>query len=657
MPHDKVYVVCEDMCLEECMTKEQITELVEQTASSEIAFKGDVATLDDLPDTADLNDTYYVQSENCRYTWNGTEFKQSSPDESTYSETISEIESDIDDIQDEISAARGTSATLVERLDATVSEINTVISEDLQSVANAIDYSNYGRINIAIGYLLQNDGTVQTSNLHVTTDFIPISMGDALTLRAHNSTYTLYRCLYDKNKEFIQYYSFNITDYQRVYSSTSPDVAYVRFSYSKAVHDNRVDIYMEPYNFDKILNTLEYVKKDIYHIENGAENILIDTKLANALLNNAGGESYNEGFVTTDYIPVNQWEIYEIIGKSPTFTLFRCLYDANKNLIGYVTVSASDYKRRYDVTPGVAYMRWSWSKTMQEQGIEIRRIVEQTAFYDGERVKVSKHGYKAKILFHSGSEPNNPFKSFQGFALNNNVLFQCLGDGAIKTYDFKTGNTISTFSAETGHGGSAYFSNEKYQVSDDFNLLYVATGDETDSDYTHTNVLKVTEESAETITSYRFENSVVGNGANSCVDFSQNVMYVTGYEGDISTPANNHLILSSYDLDSVTENQDGTVTPTLLWTKQLPFVYVVQSTNYISGQIWMLSSDSSGTYEAKIYVYDIEKNEFVSKIGFPDLIKYGEIEDIEFVERSEGQYDVLAHSRTLNWNYLLLSFD
>lgn len=417
-------------------------------------------------------------------------------------------------------------------------------------------------------------------------------------------------------------------------------------------------IRVSPNLIDECNKEISSLKKEVSYIEDKNGSILVSTKLAKALLNSSGGEAYSESYFTTDFIPVNKWEIYEIIGSSASFTLHRCLYNSNKQLIGYVTVTASDYKRRYDVTPDVSYMRWSWSKFMQDSGIEIRKLTHQQAYYEGEKIQIAKRRYETKPLFHSGSEPSNPFKSFQGFALNNDVLFQCLGDDGIKTYDFKTGNPINVFSAETGHGGSAYFSNEYYQQTDDFPLMYVATGDITGSIYTYTNALRVTQNSAQTIRSYRFEKSVVGNGANSCVDFSQNIMYVVGYYGDIDTPEDNHLILTAYDLDSTTQNSDGTLNPTKLWTKQLPFVYVVQSTNYINGQIWMLSSDSSGSYEAKIYVYSIEKNEFISKIGFPDLIKYGEVEDIEFVERTtKGQYDVLTHSRTNNWNYILMSFD
>ena len=47
-------------------------------------FKGTVATVSNLPSTAQLNDTYYVTAENCLYTYNGTTWAQSSMDETAY---------------------------------------------------------------------------------------------------------------------------------------------------------------------------------------------------------------------------------------------------------------------------------------------------------------------------------------------------------------------------------------------------------------------------------------------------------------------------------------------------------------------------------------------------------------------------------------------
>lgn len=93
------------------------------------------------------------------------------------------------------------------------------------------------------------DGTIDSSTLstHYTIgDYIPVSFGDHLVIDANaDISFSLTRAFYDKNKNFISGTSLTVTGGKRVYD-VQPEVAYVKYSVSKAVYTERnVVIYIE----------------------------------------------------------------------------------------------------------------------------------------------------------------------------------------------------------------------------------------------------------------------------------------------------------------------------------------------------------------------------------------------------------------------------
>lgn len=74
---------------------------VEQNQTSPYNFKGSVSTLADLPSSGNtINDTYYVEDEKYRVTWNGSAWSQSSLDESDYEDELAGVRSDLGDISE-----------------------------------------------------------------------------------------------------------------------------------------------------------------------------------------------------------------------------------------------------------------------------------------------------------------------------------------------------------------------------------------------------------------------------------------------------------------------------------------------------------------------------------------------------------------------------
>lgn len=68
-------------------------EEIRQMISSPFNFKGTVETVADLPASGNaVNDTYYVIAAVCRYSWTGSEWKQSSMNESAYTDELNLLE-------------------------------------------------------------------------------------------------------------------------------------------------------------------------------------------------------------------------------------------------------------------------------------------------------------------------------------------------------------------------------------------------------------------------------------------------------------------------------------------------------------------------------------------------------------------------------------
>lgn len=77
-----------------------VDELQTQIASP-FTFKGTVATVSSLPSSGNtINDTYFVEDQNCLYSWNGTAWSQSSYDADGYAQDLADLKSAIIDIID-----------------------------------------------------------------------------------------------------------------------------------------------------------------------------------------------------------------------------------------------------------------------------------------------------------------------------------------------------------------------------------------------------------------------------------------------------------------------------------------------------------------------------------------------------------------------------
>ena len=68
------------------------------TSDEYYKYKGNVSTINDLPDNADIGDTYYVESEYTNYSWDGTQWKPTGSGSSIVPLSNSDIDSIIGEV-------------------------------------------------------------------------------------------------------------------------------------------------------------------------------------------------------------------------------------------------------------------------------------------------------------------------------------------------------------------------------------------------------------------------------------------------------------------------------------------------------------------------------------------------------------------------------
>ena len=230
--------------------------------------------------------------------------------------------------------------------------------------------------------LLKNDGTIDTTkNTWCTTDYIPISSGNQYVLSRidfDGNNYSVLRCAYDKNKNFLEFVSITVSSSEYFWNPSS-NVAFVRFSVSKNIHESGIA-------FRKSINNVEknklYLDKIASIVENAERDNGIDYV---SLLGMSIGRLQSDGtikdsasFKTTDFIPVKSGMNYKAYVPNTTdftsYTLYVCTYDSDKNLLSYLVPTVQN--RTYYITPSddTAYIRFSVSLNVSNSGFAFSTV-------------------------------------------------------------------------------------------------------------------------------------------------------------------------------------------------------------------------------------------------------------------------------------------
>ena len=195
------------------------------------------------------------------------------------------------------------------------------------------------------------------------------------------------------------------------------------------------------------------------------------------------------------------------------------------------------------------------------------------------------------------SYKNISVQNAQAMEIYNDVLFQFRGSGSnlsindlVCLYTFSSGSAIKTNMAiESGHSNAVAFSKTFYDPNDEFPIIYC--GDWFDP-IVHVN--RISRSSNTHL--YDIVYSGAGYHSNPCIDFDNNIMHTIGYYlNSTETETGNYCIVCKWDLSNMTDNGDGTYTPTLLSTYNRDFIYVMQDLKFNDGICWITSGYGSST--------------------------------------------------------------
>lgn len=195
------------------------------------------------------------------------------------------------------------------------------------------------------------------------------------------------------------------------------------------------------------------------------------------------------------------------------------------------------------------------------------------------------------------SYKNISVQNTQAMEIYNDVLFQFRGSGSnlsinnlVCLYTFPSGSAIKTNMAiESGHSNAVAFSKTFYDPNDEFPIIYC--GDWFDP-IVHVN--RISRSSNTHLYDIVYSNA--GYHSNPCIDFDNNIMYTVGYYlNSTETASGNYCIVCKWDLSNMTDNGDGTYTPTLLSTYNIDFIYVMQDLKFNDGICWITSGYGGST--------------------------------------------------------------
>jgi hypothetical protein len=193
-----------------------------------------------------------------------------------------------------------------------------------------------------------------------------------------------------------------------------------------------------------------------------------------------------------------------------------------------------------------------------------------------------------------------------------------------------TRTLIAEYSLTSGHGDCIDFSNEYYDSGDEFPLAYITADTVPPKVY----VNRLTRTGATLIRTLKFSVDKVGYYAGHAVDSDGMRIIELGYKNNSynTNDGTNYMICTVWDLKTLTDNGDGTYTPSLIKSFKLPFMTTTQGQCFFRGRLYTASSDYGVTNTTNIYVIDIGNESIISVIGdFPTEIKDREAEGVFFI--------------------------
>lgn len=227
---------------------------------------------------------------------------------------------------------------------------------------------------------------------------------------------------------------------------------------------------------------------------------------------------------------------------------------------------------------------------------------------------------------------------FDGFDVHKGVIAQLMASNKLYLFDLENHTAIATALAITsGHGDSASFSRQKQYINDEFPLLYVTS----DSNPATVYINRITRTGATLIKTLSFPLDKTGYYAAHAYDLENQIMYMVGYSKQnylTDDSGNNKTVVSKWDMTQLTDNGNGTFTPSYISRYERAFIYVMQGLQYHDGYIWISSGYNNGGNQ---YVYAMNPTD--GTIEHTILLDdHVEIEGLAWIyDESENKYWML----------------
>lgn len=279
-------------------------------------FKGDVASISALPETGNINDTYYVQDVKYKVTWTGSAWVQSSLSEADYQTELSELKSDLTDFE------KAVKSTKLLRKEITRKEFGTGSFSPSGMIINGS----------ATLYKFEISGVsrIFVSNTDMLSFFAnePKAYGENATDNVRHL---------DVESGFLD-----------VPNGTNWVVSSPKWGGYPAVKNADYKI-----TFDDEISYSKY-KTDVLGVTEFTDFTMIDGKFINV----SGEEVNNSNYACSEYISTDDvTEVYTSIGGSATIAF----YDENKAFLSYYKVGKEQVKMWYKLNSPVnaKYFRFS----------------------------------------------------------------------------------------------------------------------------------------------------------------------------------------------------------------------------------------------------------------------------------------------------------
>ena len=418
-------------------------------------------------------------------------------------------------------------------------------------------------------------------------------------------------------------------------------------------------------NIHILLNTTDYIDYDLETLRNQLSTYIEVLNLANGTPPNTGNQ---DCVYCTNAIPVNLNDkvsllmtrpldagatryIFGVYGYDNTNTLILNLSPTDRinSTSDYVVRDSNIKTIRYSITQVDNTNTIISVRKTDFEGYKTTALINKYEdtypyTYIGDKIKTDTGMFNVE---QTNLYPPSPTiysaSSTQGFAIFNNIIFQLYtGENVSKLVllNMTDRSVIVALDANVGHGNSIQFTNDYYDVTDEFPIAFIADG--IDNTFYK---CRITRSAVTILNSYVKDNTTVGYYASSAVDTFNRIVYTIGYvQNSYGDDTDNAMVISSFDLDTMT----------FIETFSVPFIIQIQGPTFFNNKLFVISSTGDGVHPTIIYAISLSEKRIVSIIDNIDtVIGVSEYEAIYFYLQSNKYYAYVKRGTADSYYYIL----